>query len=399
MQSNRFQVNNFLVISFLFIIFAGAIYVWLKGDLKYSTIENRELAQMPKMSLKKLTSGEYSKEFELYFNDQFPGRLKLIEANATINKDLLGQNVVKDVYVADNGLLLSTVPKQTKESAKVIANRINKFALQASKLGVTTYFSLAPNKSVTFEDQFPSYFPSYGNEASDYLFSYIDPIAHPLDLRITMNKHKNEPNLYPFTDHHWKAKAAFYSYQTIINTIYMNSNEVGKALNADDFIWKEEGLPFYGSDARKTTRANVTKTDTITVVNSKGKQDLNVCYNAICNRGLYAEEPLKNASLYTNRYVTYMGGDHPETAIYNDKVKNRKLLIIKDSYANASIQFFVNHYKETRVLDLRYYNKMPIIDYIKKYKIDDVVIINNVNSIYVTPTLTNFEHPGQGENQ
>ncbi|MGG0175231.1 DHHW family protein [Gottfriedia acidiceleris] len=399
MQSNRFQVNYFLVICFLFIIFAGAIYVWVKGDLKYSTIENRTLAQMPKMSIDKLASGEFSKEFELYFNDQFPGRLKLIEANATINKDLLGQNVVKDVYVADNGLLLSTVPKETKANAKVIANRINQFALQASKLGVNTYFSLVPNKSVTFEDQFPSYFPSYGNEASDYILSDIDPIAHPLDLRITMNKHKNEPNLYHYTDHHWKAKAAFYSYQTIINTIYQNSNEVGKALSADDFIWKEEGLPFYGSDARKTTKANVTKTDTITVVESKKKQDLNVCYNSTCNRGLYAEEPLENVSLYTNRYVSYMGGDHPETVIYNDKVKNRKLLIIKDSYANASIQFFVNHYKETRVLDLRFYNNMPVIDYIKKYKVDDVVIIHNVNSIYVTPTLTNYEHPGQGENQ
>jgi hypothetical protein len=116
--------------------------------------------------------------------------------------------------------------------------------------------------------------------------------------------------------------------------------------------------------------------------------------------GLYNTDFLTMEDLYTNRYQAYLGGDFAQLTITNpNQTNNKKLLVIKDSYANAFVQFLVPHYKEIHVLDLRHYNKMPIEKYVVENKIDQIVLLNNINSIFVTPALTNFEHPGQGENQ
>jgi hypothetical protein len=396
------KLSNYIITGvFLLVIAFFSVWTWYKGDLKTSVIENRALAQRPDATVNSIISGTYTKRFETYFDDQFPSREKFIELNSQVKKNLLRQHVVRGVFVHPDGYLLSAVPNETDGKAKEIANRINLFAAQNAKIGVKTYFALVPNKPTMMENKFPSYFPSYGIKDTNQLLKHVDANAHPLNLLNAVKKHSNEKNLYAYTDHHWKAKAAFYAYQSTITEMAKNNPEIGKPYKYNDFSWNEKGKPFYGSDARTTTKAYVKKYDTITVATPKfDEKPLNVCYDGKCNRGLYSNYYLTMNELYTNRYLTYIGGDHPETIIYNpNKTSGKKLLIIKDSYANATIQFFARNFKETRVLDLRKYTGMPIETYIKKNKIDVVLIVDNVNSIYVTPSLTNYDHPGLGENQ
>ncbi|MFK4998733.1 DHHW family protein [Bacillus sp. N9] len=71
--------------------------------------------------------------------------------------------------------------------------------------------------------------------------------------------------------------------------------------------------------------------------------------------------------MYTNRYITYFDGDVPEGIIKNPNVKgNIKVLILKDSYANAMVQFIARSFSETRVMDLRHNKDLDIKDYIEK---------------------------------
>ncbi|MFD0050281.1 DHHW family protein [Actinomycetes bacterium NPDC127524] len=399
----KHKINDYILLFFfLGLLCFFTIWIWTKEDLSSSVLENRALAQRPDATVDSVISGKYTKRFETYYNDQFPARERFVEANSKINKYLLGQNVVRDVYVHKDGYLISPVPKFTEDRAKEVAARINAFAASSNKLGVKTYFVLMPNKSTIMEDKFPDYFPSYGRQDTQLLMKQIDPAANPISPLETVNKHIKEENMYYYTDHHWKAKGAFYAYQYVINKIAKDANGIAKARKLEDYSWTESGKEFYGSDARKTTAAFVKHPDTITVAKPKfSEKPLDVCYNGKCGQSFYTEKFLTAPDLYTNRYAAYMGGDHPESVVKNPNVKDKtqRLLIIKDSYANPTIQFFSRHFSETRVLDLRHYSKMTVNEYIKRNKIKYVMITHNVNSIYVTPSLTNYNDPGNGENQ
>ena len=390
-----------LISVFLLTIFGFFFSKLVTPSNAQSIIENRKLTQRPDLTTKNFLVGDYSKRFEQYYNDQFPMRDSFIEANAVINKDVLKQNVVKDVYVAKNGYLLSQVPAVTKENAKKIAGKINDFVSNMAKRNVTVFTALMPNKSTMMESEFPSYFPSYGQKDMDLIYKNLNKSAHPIDSRNTLKKHMNENYMFFYTDHHWEAKAAFYAYQNVMNYIIKTEKSKDHVNNYNDYSWNIEGKPFYGSDARKTTSANAKNADQILVAKLKGQyKPFIVKTGTRTLSGLYNKYYLNLPDKYTNRYLAYMGGDYPEIKITNPNMPHGKnVLVIKDSYANAFVQFLVPHYKETHILDLRHYNKMSVEQYVVKNKIDQVILLNNINSLVVTPALTNFIHPGQGENQ
>ncbi|NLL93112.1 MAG: hypothetical protein GX225_03060 [Clostridiales bacterium] len=64
----------------------------------------------------------------------------------------------------------------------------------------------------------------------------------------------------------------------------------------------------------------------------------------------------------------------------NDVQNGRKLLVIKDSYANCLIPFITEYFEEIIVLDTRYYmyGASPIVD---KENITDVLILYNMRTI------------------
>ena len=118
---------------------------------------------------------------------------------------------------------------------------------------------------------------------------------------------------------------------------------------------------------------------------------MDIHYYGKGNQPLFNLNQLNNKDTYTNRYGTYLSGDVPEGIIKNKDIKNgKKLLILKDSYANAMIPFFTSHFEETRFLDLRFYTEKTVKDYIKDNDIDAVLFVHNINSITVTPEFLNF---------
>jgi hypothetical protein len=390
-----------LITIFLLTIFGFFIFTFVTPSKSMSLLENRNLAQRPDLNSENLLTGEYSKRFEQYYNDQFPMRDTFIETNSRINKNFLRQNIIDDVYVSDDGYLLSQIAEGTSADAKGIASGINELADDLAKKNIGVYTALMPNKPTMMENKFPSYFPSYGQKNMDLLYKELDENTHPIDSRATLEKHMNEDYMFFYSDHHWQAKAAFYAYQNVMSEIIDKENMKDSISQYNDYSWELKGKPFYGSDARKTTSATAKKADKILVAELKKNHKPYVMKWGIKKRsGLYNTDFLTMEDLYTNRYQAYLGGDFAQLTITNpNQTNNKKLLVIKDSYANAFVQFLVPHYKEIHVLDLRHYNKMPIEKYVVENKIDQIVLLNNINSIFVTPALTNFEHPGQGENQ
>ncbi|WP_330949201.1 DHHW family protein [Virgibacillus sp. MG-45] len=384
-----------LAIAFVSIIFGFGMWSLLKEDDSSSVLENRKLSHRPDATVENLFSGEYFKQFETYYNDQFPLRSLWIEKKTELEKTAFQQRFIKSTYISKDGYLIPTLVSNDKQrSPEEIAKRIKSFAANINNKKVDVYFALVPNKTTMMEDKLPTYIRSEANVLSDRL---IDALSNnnnivPLDIRDTIKPHMNEENLYFYTDHHWKPRAAYYAYASIINKI-KEKHSIVSPKHLNDFDWEESEVEFLGSDARTTTEAYVRNPDTITIVKPAfQEQELDICFNGKCGRSFNDERYLKLKDKYTNRYKTYFSGDVDEAVIQNPNIKDdQKLLILKDSYANPILQFIARNFSETRVLDLRHYKENSIYQYIEENNIDYVLFIHNINSLVTTPSLTNIK--------
>ncbi len=382
-----------IAIIFLCSLFIFGIWSLLDEDRVSSEMEGRTLEKRPDLNMETLTSGEYFSRFEDYYNDQFPLRNQWIEANASVSHHVFGQRLFKNAFIGEDGYMISPVdPENTDESIKRVHTKINEFAENLKANDIPVYFALAPNKTTMMEHQLPDYIESNANKLSDELSKGFSDAVNFLDLRSAIEPHMDEEDMYFYTDHHWKPRAAYYAYNEIIKNVGTKLTNIGQPLPMSAYNWVEDTTPFYGSEARKVGRSNVSKVDTITIVEKTADDTpLDISYRGKSNQPLFNEEILKKEDVYTNRYVSYFSGDVPEGIIRNPNVKNgKKLLILKDSYANAMVQFFPSHFEETRILDLRHYKHMTVKDYIDINDIDAVVFVHNINSILVTPQLLNF---------
>lgn len=375
---------------FLLVIFGFGIWFFMKDTTESSALENRNLNHHPTFSFEGLVNAEYFTEFESYYNDQFPLREKFIENKSLFETKVFRKDIIDNIYLSNNGYLIEPFTKNA--SANKIADRINKFSDDLLDSGVNVFFALAPMKSIVFEEQLPEYYKGVASELSDEMMELLNKNTHPIDLRNSILPNKYEENMYFYSDHHWKPKAAHYAYVSIIEEMRKVYPGIPNPLTREDFDWEENPKEFYGSESRRVTKSNTKRSDTITIVKPKfDEEKIDVCSRGKCDRGFYNMNFLENEDLYTNRYITYFDGDVPEGIVKNPNVKNEmKILILKDSYANALIQFVARNFSETSVLDLRHNTDVDIRDYIKENKIEAVLFVHNINSLINTEEFTRF---------
>ena len=55
-----------------------------------------------------------------------------------------------------------------------------------------------------------------------------------------------------------------------------------------------------------------------------------------------------------DQYQVYLGGNAAKITVKTDVSNGKRLLLIKDSYANSLLPFLTQHYSEIVLLDLRY---------------------------------------------
>ena len=68
---------------------------------------------------------------------------------------------------------------------------------------------------------------------------------------------------------------------------------------------------------------------------------------------------------------------------------NRRLLIIKDSYANAFVPFLTKDFNEITMLDLRYFTD-DVQTYIEDYSITDILVLYNINTFNDDNSILNL---------
>ncbi len=370
------SLNAIITIVFIGVIFTITIFGIFKNDKEFSEQENRNLSKKPEFTLKSFVNRDFSREYTSYISDQFPGRNIFVAIKGNIDK-LVGKNKSNNVYIGKNNQLINNFKEENQEETNEKIKAINDFFEKHKSL--STAFMLVPTASKVLEEKLPKYAPI------DDELEYIDKLQDGLNSNIKfINPYKNlydnrDKYIYYKTDHHWTSKGAYIGYRTMCS-------ELGLIAKDEDYFTIEKVTDsFSGSLSSKIG------------LESKEADEVEVYFNTndkvLVN---YITEQKKSTSLFDStalnkkdKYEVFTGGNHPLINIKTLQDPEKKLLIIKDSYANSFLPFLTSHYGEINVVDLRYYAD-DLEKLINDKEITDVMFLYNVNTFNEDDSILNL---------
>ena len=369
-----------ILTSLMFIGFISIVIIFniLKVDETFSEEENRTLATMPKFTIKSFLSGDFTKEYTNYVEDNFAGKKGFVSIKSNLEK-LEGKDESNSIFIGKDGQLFEKFIEASQEETDAKIAAINSFYERYSNLNMS--FILTPTATKVLEEKLPKYAPN--DDELDYInkvFSGLNDNIITINPYEALNQNKDDYLFYK-TDHHWTSKGAYITYTVMCEKLGLTPKPI------DDFDIVNVTNSFYGSLSSKIgTKGKVS--DSIDVYIPKES-------DFVVN---YVSEQIKSTSLFDSEYLdkkdkyyVFSGGNHALINIKTLGDPNKKLLIIKDSYANCFLPFLTSHYGEINVVDLRYYYD-DLDKLIENKEITDVLFLYNANTFNSDDSILNIEN-------
>lgn len=341
-------------------------------DKNFSAEENRLLQTMPKPSISSIFSGRFETKAESYAADQFMLRNMFIKIKSSFDTSL-GSTESNNVFMCKDNYLMENI---SKADAKKMENNYNSLAkLKQLYPNINMDFMLVPNAANIMSDKLPLFAVTEDqNKQMDDFFKKIQSIGiNPVDVRATFKKNKEKIELYYHTDHHWTTDGAYLAYQDFAKKNKLNNN-----IKYDALAVKND---FRGTLASKSGFTNGLN-DMIKIYIPKEGQNYK---NSVI---FYSDTKEKTTEFYKlnnlkkkDTYTVFGGSNHPIYSIKTPVSSQRKLLLIKDSYANSFIPFLSQDYREIIVIDPRYFFD-DISEIIKANGITDILFLYNANTFF-----------------
>lgn len=354
------------------ILIAVMLFNIFLPDKKFSAEENRLLQTMPKLSISSIFSGRFESKVESYAADQFMLRNMFIKVKSSFDTSL-GSTDSNNVFMCKDNYLMENI---SKLDTKKMENNYNSLAkLKQLYPNINMDFMLVPNAANIMSDKLPLFAVTEDqNKQMDDFFKKIQSIGiNPVDVRATFKKNKEKIELYYHTDHHWTTDGAYLAYQDFAKKNKLNSN-----IKYDALAVKND---FRGTLASKSGFTNGLN-DMIKIYLPKEGQNYK---NSVI---FYSDTKEKTTEFYKlnnlkkkDTYTVFGGSNHPIYSIKTPVSSQRKLLLIKDSYANSFIPFLSQDYREIIVIDPRYFFD-DISEIIKANGITDVLFLYNANTFF-----------------
>ena len=353
------------------LILALVLTLILRPEKAYSSREKRMLAGFPAFNAESVKTGQFMDELEDYAKDQFAIRDAAADLRSTL-KLLMGDRESNGVLLLKNNRLAERFVMQDMKAREALLNEVAAFSERNT--GARQVFLLAPTAIWLYADEAPA-FSEPGDEDVyiDLIYRMLPERMTKLDVRPTFLREKDTTELYYRTDHHWTTEGAKIAAELLL-----------KALGITPELPTESGVvaaSFMGTLASKSGFRSV-PADAVTVYRVESDPDAGFYFTVN-----YIDEQTMSASLYEaealetdNPYDVFFGGNHAEIEIRTSRETYRRLLIIKDSYANAVIPFLVPHFDEITVIDPRYYQG-NIDELTAEGEFTDIVFLYNANTL------------------
>ncbi len=356
---------------FLSALFCGCLLLMAAAnaftpDRAFSEMENRPLAQAPKLSLKAVRSGSFMQDYETYVTDQFVGRDGWIAAKAYAER-IVGKRENNSVYFCGDTL----ITRFDTPNKKRLTDNIGYVNAFAQKAGVPVYFGLIPTQASIWADRLPEGAPNYDQQLVIDQASRAADATRFVSLSPLLEAHKNEAIFYR-TDHHWTSLGAYYGYVTLADHMGF------QAVPLSDYTMNTVSTDFYGT-VFSSSGVRWIHPDNIDVyVPEDGITVTSHTYDAKGNpveepRQLYDESYLDKK----DKYSMFLGGQQPLGVVTTGHPGKPKLLLIRDSYSDSLVPFLTPHFSEIHLIDLRYY-KLSASQYILDHDIDTALVLYSV---------------------
>lgn len=357
-------------IIFILTLFLFLIINVIVPDREKSVQENRMLATKPKFRLSSLISGDYDEKFEAYMDDQFVGRDMWRKLKVAVDR-IGGSRLENGVYIGTNGQLLEQIEVADENHLAANIKAIKSFSESQSKIPVR--MMLVPDAANVLNHSLPALAkPEDQTQMFSMVRKDLGDSVEWIDVSTELNKHKTE-KIYYKTDHHWTTLGAFYAFQAAAPSLGIDGDLSGKYVSytvSDSFngmLASKSGVNF--GEKEQIDIYVPTEEDTDLIVNyvDEGKR----------STSLYDSSKLKEKDQYT----VFLGGNSSLLDIRTVSTSTKRLLLVKDSFANSFIPFLTPYYREIVVVDPRYYSG-TINDLMDSYRISEVLFLYSGNTFF-----------------
>ena len=357
-------------IIFILTLFLFLIINVIVPDREKSVQENRMLVTKPKFRLSSLISGDYDEKFEAYMDDQFVGRDMWRKLKVTVDR-IGGSRLENGVYIGTNGQLLEQIEVADENHLAANIKAIKSFSESQSKIPVR--MMLVPDAANVLNHSLPALAkPEDQTQMFSMVRKDLGDSVEWIDVSTELNKHKTE-KIYYKTDHHWTTLGAFYAFQAAAPSLGIEGDLSGK------YVSHAVSNSFNGMLASKSG-VNLGEKEQIDIyVPTEEDTDLIIDYVDEGKRStsLYDSSKLKEKDQYT----VFLGGNSSLLDIRTVSTNTKRLLLVKDSFANSFIPFLTPYYREIVVVDPRYYSG-TINDLMDSYRISEVLFLYSGNTFF-----------------
>ncbi len=212
----------------------------------------------------------------------------------------------------------------------------------------------------------------------DYAYSTMAEGIHKVDAYSVLEEHKEE-YIYFRTDHHWTHLGSYYAYTAFCETAGFDS----RPLRLYDSGTYETFLGTMYSFLSGYPQRDILREDPDYLTYYIPYRETTVRYydSGDLYYGGKIDMVYPLSEDYSNKYICFLGGDHPITVIETDQEEERVCLLIKESYGNAFATWLTGHYSKIICIDPREFNRngKPGLDlkkFVENQGVDDCIILN-----------------------
>ena len=364
MKSNMLTAN--IAIFAVLLIVLPALNLFLPKKT-FSENENRYLQEFPVPTLKTLEDKSFMSAFEKFFSDHFVLREKWIQLKNQM-EIITNKKEINGVYLTEKRLIEHQ--ELNEDIIKQNTEAINSFAEKYKK---PTFLMIVPTAESIYTDQLPLMAPYFDQKkVIDSIYTASNKNLTCIDVFTPLLSAKNQ-YIYYNTDHHWTSLGAYLGYFSSAKPLGFAHNEI------DKFNVEHASHDFKGTLYSKTLYEKSTP-DTIDLYHlSTGEPQVTVTVNSGQKSSEHQSIFFRNYLDKKDKYNTFLGQNEPCVSVKTDVTNQKKLLIIKDSYAHSMVQFYMYHYSEITLVDLRYVNKLS--NYVSVDDYDQIMFVYNFASV------------------
>lgn len=367
----------FAIFMTVWIVIIVVNFIWPKQT--FSQEENRMLATIPRFSFESFVNGDYLNGVNDYINDHFAFRNIYLKLNSWWEVSVMGKKENNGVYIGKDGYLFEKFEygEEEKEKVKNNASAISDFAETMQEIDIPTYFALVPNSIYINSDKLPENVEVPNQE--DIINTVYSNIKNTKNINVTSalkEENKTKP-IYFRTDHHMNSDGAYVVYREFCNTVNIQPVQIenfNKITVTNDFL---------GTFDSKAQLVNQTPDEIFVYKNEINTNIEEAIYDKETTKSIFNEEFLTGK----DKYSYFLNGNNSKAIIKTKVDNNKKLLVIKDSYAHIMSQFLCENYSEVHFLDPRYTN-FDYKEYVQENGITDILFLYNVSNFTTDTNLT-----------